>query len=757
MPPTLTPPLSQPFQVLVGPDGGIDVRSANVLSYVQLATLNRFAGGHRLDYVELIYSLAEAQQHLVNISTPFDFSRRVQVRLAQPTGTPTVCVFSGELAIESIKIDRSGEFCHLIARVEPWHFGNPLLGPHMLNVDGVTLMVPDLPIAFNPMIDGLICGNMSNATDTAHDNMALWIDPESVRTAPARTVQNQTASEWDLANAVHSLCWTCNPFEDLIYNPTLTELQTAIVSPPELRNVQLKRGKRLPELLDELLPPLGYNWCLDVIADPLDTTTSNGMPDPRYINKIRVFALGSGTQLQLYSQAPPTIPGQTPQTLDLTQTNVSDLEMTWNIADLANVIVGQGSFREVEATFELYRAWAEADDALGPDDLRKTEETTADDPNEESQYKAKPNVWRKWVLNEAGDYCSTRGTIAPIPSTPFQFGWGKFPVNAISGPGIRGSGAFIVTGDATQNIGVGDEIEVSGSSGNDGTYTVRSLSLAAGNTTIGVFESIPENSATGNVLCGLLGWNTLVKRRRFHHCLTWGADLERRDVFVQYRDPSVPYDTSPGAWKALNEEQWSNIGFHVLEKECGILFTGATPPPDLMAIDDPTLGGTRGAARLRITATVRGDERLEATAARQSASPNLNSIQRFVDLSDRFHRREVQVFGPYASALLSEPYGSDRIDDSTNLQTFVSALQAVEQGSRITAEVQLWGVSTQYSIGNLVTKVQGREISFNRNSSLQTPLYPQITALHYDRPRQRTMLKIEMFDFTPAQIKKMSF
>lgn len=766
MPFTITAPQSQPFQVLVGANGGLDVRTKDLNPNVQLLSHTRSAGGQQLDHVELNFSLALSGTRLVNIATPFSFSRRVQIRLAPPLGQPAqtpqpvTAIFSGELAIQTAKIDRTGEFCSLVARVEPWHFGNPLLGPTMVDPNTVLAVTPDLPLVFNPQIDGVVQNNMSAHLDPTNQ-WSYWVDPESVRTAAARQVQLEPAGgaiKWDLANAVFSLCWTANATPDLIMNPTLAELQAVIVSPPELRNVELRRGMRLPELLDELLPRFGYGWYLSVIADPNDNTVdSQGNPDPRYINKIKLFQLGGGPQVQLFLQ-PPQVPALN---LDLTQTNVSDLRVAWNIADLANVIVGQGSYFEVEATFELYRAWAETDDSLEPDDLRKTEETTADDPYEESQFKNKPNVWRKWVLNEAGDYCSTRGTVAPIPATPFLFGWGSFPINAVSGPNMPGSGAFIVTGDATQNLGVGDEISVTGSGrppgGNDGTYTVRSLNFGSGSTTIGVNETIVQNLSTGKVLTGLIGWNTLVKRRRFHHCLTWDAALERRKVFVQYRDPAVAGDTSPGAWKALTEELWSNIEFHVLEKECGIYFSGATPPPDLMALDDPLIGGTRGAARLRITATVRGDERLESTASRQLLSPNLNPIQRFVDLSDRFHRRRIQGTGPYKSALIAEPYGSDAVDDSTNLTTFVNALQAIEQGARITSSAEIFGITTAYDIGNLVTAVNGRNISFNRNAPGQTPLYPQITSIHFDRASQRTTLRIEMFDFTAAQIKKMSF
>jgi hypothetical protein len=256
---------------------------------------------------------------------------------------------------------------------------------------------------------------------------------------------------------------------------------------------------------------------------------------------------------------------------------------------------------------------------------------------------------------------------------------------------------------------------------------------------------------------GLLGVHNLVKRRRFHHCLTWGADLERRDVFVQYRDPTIAGDGDPGAWKALPVETEECVGFHVLEKECGIYFSGSKPPPFLM-----TNGGIEeefgaGKARLRITATVRSDARLRARAPRSLISPNKNTIPIFVDLSDRFHSRTIQTTGIWQSTLAGETFGSDAADDSSALQTYVNSLRGIEQSARISAEVEIFGITTAYQIGNLITKVAGREISFNRNSIAQgTSLYPQITGISYSRDTQRTMLRLETFDFSAPRLKKLS-
>ena len=61
---------------------------------------------------------------------------------------------------------------------------------------------------------------------------------------------------------------------------------------------------------------------------------------------------------------------------------------------------------------------------------------------------------------------------------------------------------FVVSGDITPYVRIGDEIEIDDSTGNDGTYTVDSISYDAGEgeTTVGVAEDVSDSAVDGDFI-----------------------------------------------------------------------------------------------------------------------------------------------------------------------------------------------------------------------------------------------------------------
>lgn len=655
------------FAVFIGAQGGTAISADDERDDVQLITLMRSAGGSRLDAAELAFSLIQSETRLKDIETPIEFKRKVQVRTAiEDEEEQAILLFHGEMAAQNIKINRSeGEQARLQARLEHWHLGEPLVGPKVLDTDGITVRTPHMPIQFNPLIDGKIEANMSSAVNASAASSHLWVSPESVRTAAARTANAQTASEWTLARAVHSLCWAANPSETFITNPTYEELigdpnasppsTGPFTDAPDVKNVELPRGRYLPELLDLLLQPFGYSWFVSPSLEDDGTAKNN----------LRFFKLGQGQEVEVYFQRPG-------EDLDLALSNVPNLEIGWNIADVANVIIGHGSQKEIELTVELYRGWAESDDALTADDLVRVDGDSDADALIYSQFKEKPNVWRKWVLNEGGDYCSTRTSVRPIPADPFD-------------------------------------------------------------------------------LTSILGPLSVPRRRKFGRCLALDIDRDRRAPYIEYRDPAVAGDNDPGAWKPLDSDALQiQERPEILDKECGIYFGGARPPAALIA-----LGAN---ARLRITATIKADDRLAYTTSRGLAGPNGNEIELFVDLSDRFHYRKHCTVADYASIFAADSGGFDTVDHTSDLEEFCRALRDVEQACRLTCDFTLFGIHPQYEIGQVVTRVNGRDIQLNRNAAdWATKLYPQITSITYDRANQATRLKVETFDLPAKALRKLQF
>lgn len=81
--------------------------------------------------------------------------------------------------------------------------------------------------------------------------------------------------------------------------------------------------------------------------------------------------------------------------LSISKTNIATLNSKKNFWPVTHKYIGQGDFKVYEATFNLVKGWGPADEDTDYDKFSPS--TNAD------FYKVK-DVYRKWALNEAGDY-----------------------------------------------------------------------------------------------------------------------------------------------------------------------------------------------------------------------------------------------------------------------------------------------------------------------------------------------------------------
>lgn len=221
------------------------------------------------------------------------------------------------------------------------------------------------------------------------------------------------------------------------------------------------------------------------------------------------------------------------------------------------------------------------------------------------------------------------------------------------------------------------------------------------------------------------------RRRKVEDCLTKDEEGHRRPAVLEY------YDTGEEIWKQVPSE-W---GYTILPDQIGVYFSGDFPPAILY--------GNGNDARLRITGTITGDSRLAHTTDRRSTSPNRRDVTLHLDLSDRFHDRKRQTDGPLASQILA-PHGSDERDDATTLEQYAEKVQAVEEAADLRVSILLHGLDFGYEIGDLLTRVNGRNISFNRNSATAAAKrYMQITGIRYLVEEQRTELLVDIGDTDP--------
>lgn len=640
--------------IRLGNSEGDAPEAEDIVEHLRLLRIVRSAGGRELDVATFAYDLDKTGQRLEDLQTLTGWNRQIEVLGLGDTGNPDgEVLFWGDLTTCKITIDPTGEFAYVEAIVSANLFGEMILGQKMLDPqeDEATLVDCDDDLIFNPLIDGAIGENMSELKDP-DDKYQVWVDPEATVTDVASSFQGTYGVVWTLDEAVNSLQWAFNGDEEYVSNFDAVDNEIFEDAEP-LVNVRIRRGQYLPGALDALLQPLGYNWFLDTTledtADPGDG--SDHEPVWEVKKTIVVFKRGEGVEKELQFQRPG-------EAFDSLKSNAPNIDVTWDVADLANTIEAHGSLQEREITLELYRGWLPSYDSTTADDC---------DPSDpESQYHTVDgrDAHRLWVANEAGDYLGI--------GTPFR-----------------------------------EEI-----------------------------TDVPDLREVFD--------DYVPKRRRLYECLTLTNtdDRRRRPVFLEWWNPDNE-----------NEEKWEPVppewGFTVLTDQIGIRFSGnlSNGVATLIELGDD--------ARLRVTGTVVGDSRISQFSTTSGNSPNVRDVKLFLDVSDRFHDRKRQISGDYKSAFVvtgmvdgeetaTSEYDADEADDSSALQDFVDELSVIEESASLDASLELHGIHFEYKIGDLITKIDGRNISLNRNSpDSENKRYLQITGTTHDVQQQKTILRVE--------------
>lgn len=343
----------------------------------KLVTTAESAGADRLDVATLD----------VNISTldglsPASYLNK-EIEIQRIVGVSEEIVHWGKVTQLPMLINPRGETLQVVSRTELYHIGGKIDGYYVYDPITTSARRVDGDLVFNPLIDGLVYGNL-NDTQTTAGGDPVFLDPESVRSAAAVTLQGANITNWTLAEAVYYLIWSLNTDETYVDNESLVNLQAIFDDPNAvIRDVRLPRGLYLAQALDQLLTPLGYQWRVN-------------RPELGSRN-LAFWKRGAGGTLR-------TVKHQVwGSTLNLANQNTETAGITFDISSLGNQVTVLGGFGEYELTVELLRAWPTADDPSAgiADGLCKDDENFADNVN----------VLRKWVLNEAGDYIGLRPEI----------------------------------------------------------------------------------------------------------------------------------------------------------------------------------------------------------------------------------------------------------------------------------------------------------------------------------------------------------
>ena len=175
--------------------------------------------------------------------------------------------------------------------------------------------------------------------------------------------------------------------------------------------------------------------------------------------------------------------------------------------------------------------------------------------------------------------------------------------------------------------------------------------------------------------------------------------LEAQDDKPQRRPHVVEYSTDGGDTWAISPPGWT---IKVCPDQIGILFDGDDIPDELYNAGEN--------ARLRITGTVFGDGRITYKALKQAWAASARTVEQVISRPDKFQKRWRHEYGDYASELTG---AVDEVDDSANIQDFAEQLRDQNQYAEVDCEFRLPGWHIEYEIGDLISKVAGRELNLD--------------------------------------------
>lgn len=244
-----------------------------------------------------------------------------------------------------------------------------------------------------------------------------------------------------------------------------------------------------------------------------------------------------------------------------------------------------------------------------------------------------------------------------------------------------------------------------------------------------------DGMRAGNAVPVIDGSRFQPRRRVCEDMLAWRDAAASPPILLDRQPPRLEVsDDDGGTWQPVDQDTWD-----CLPNQFGI-FVSATDQQEA-AIPEIFLNS---ANRYRLTGMVRGEVRVIGDQANVGGSPVDQEAHLFIDASDRYFHRQRQTFGVAASQATGT---GDTRDDATAIQDYAVSIVEKTRMATVNARAELFAIDyATYQLGDLITKLEGREISFNCNT-IGDPKYPQIVRLECTvNPQQRTLLMLEPFN-----------
>ncbi len=282
-------------------------------------------------------------------------------------------IFVGQVETVETNIDSSGERIEIVAKdISATLARITVYGQRVLQSDGAAVLLPGLETVFNPLGAG-------NAT------------PEPValdsRSRTLFSASPSGAKAWNCAEVIQYLLSEYVP-AGVLHWPEVEQLLVLTQGRP-VRDLDLT-GLDLLEALHRCCEPAGLQF-----------QSVPRLSEPGPAQALVFYREGRAREVELNCQP-------AGESLSLSRTNIAALCSQKSFYPVTHRYIGQGDFKVHEATFELVPAW--------DPNLEDTDYGTFSASTNPEFYKVR-DVYRKWCLNETGDYTGLPFNQGP----PFDF------------------------------------------------------------------------------------------------------------------------------------------------------------------------------------------------------------------------------------------------------------------------------------------------------------------------------------------------
>jgi hypothetical protein len=274
-------------------------------------------------------------------------------------GAEGLVIFAGQIERIEKTVGPDGESIEVIAKDYSATLERiTIFGRHIKDADGRTVFIESQRTVFNEDGEPNACNEL---IEDKGSEVRLF------------SADGKTAVYWNFAEVIRHLLCEYLPVGQLTL-PTQERLET-LANRATVRDLDVM-GMSLLKALEACCEQVGVEF---KFVPRLDET------GPK--QAVVFYKQDTGSSVELNLQ-------QTGERLSISKTNIwkSDSE---KVTPVTSRYIGIGDEKVYEATFELVKAWSPADEST---DYDKFSPSTNPD-----FYKVK-DVWRKWCLNEAGDY-----------------------------------------------------------------------------------------------------------------------------------------------------------------------------------------------------------------------------------------------------------------------------------------------------------------------------------------------------------------